>query len=290
MESARVPFMTRNNNRRHTLTDIVLGPCASDVTWTTEALLLEKRYIRLVVCACACFAVSTAGLLFGCYVLAPPTSATSLTAMCTRLACFCIISPSTCDDDASTYLLRSVYILYMGILDCRNNQLSRREVDILWVSDTALAAGNLVASVAFRRARLVALEIRDHVIIDESDLESLPDDGDGLTCCICLHPIAQESAPRVLGCGHVYHRRCLSVWHTRSSSCPLCRSPIDDEDAPDEGVLGAVLAACVPNDWGARTWSLACVFLMFGTLSVVVLCISPPQATYMFEPFDSEPG
>jgi hypothetical protein len=56
-------------------------------------------------------------------------------------------------------------------------------------------------------------------------LERLPilhDSNDN--CCICLLPYANFDPPvRIIQCGHVFHRHCLTTWLEQSSTCPMCR-------------------------------------------------------------------
>ena len=51
------------------------------------------------------------------------------------------------------------------------------------------------------------------------------------TCCICLSDLKQPGEGRqTLGCGHVFHERCITELRRRGSSgrCPLCRATHED--------------------------------------------------------------
>ena len=54
-------------------------------------------------------------------------------------------------------------------------------------------------------------------------------------CTICLEPIKNRNKT-ILGCGHIFHFRCLSEWFCSKSnhdSCPICRQDVNidiDED------------------------------------------------------------
>ncbi|KAE8671054.1 putative clathrin assembly protein [Hibiscus syriacus] len=52
------------------------------------------------------------------------------------------------------------------------------------------------------------------------------------TCAICLDEFNQGQWCRnLVGCGHLFHRRCLDSWLIQVTSCPICRTRVclDDE-------------------------------------------------------------
>ena len=46
-------------------------------------------------------------------------------------------------------------------------------------------------------------------------------------CSICMDPITIEAT---LGCGHVFHHKCIHEWVTHNPSCPMCRAAIAPKD------------------------------------------------------------
>lgn len=46
-------------------------------------------------------------------------------------------------------------------------------------------------------------------------------------CAVCLESM-QKGPIMTLGCGHNFHKRCLTLWcHQNKDSCPLCRTQLD---------------------------------------------------------------
>ncbi|XP_054166521.1 E3 ubiquitin-protein ligase RNF181-like [Oppia nitens] len=65
-------------------------------------------------------------------------------------------------------------------------------------------------------------------------IENLPkvnDFGKDDKCCVCLKEFTVDQTVRV-GCGHRYHRLCITEWLRLNNSCPVCRTefPTDDEE------------------------------------------------------------
>lgn len=54
-----------------------------------------------------------------------------------------------------------------------------------------------------------------------------------LECSICLGQIAPTARVRGLGCGHMFHLKCLADWFLRDSTlelrCPLCRMRLAEQ-------------------------------------------------------------
>lgn len=42
-------------------------------------------------------------------------------------------------------------------------------------------------------------------------------------CPICLSNYSFGSTVTILECGHIYHKECLDLWHTKKKTCPLCQ-------------------------------------------------------------------
>ncbi len=57
---------------------------------------------------------------------------------------------------------------------------------------------------------------------------------DGLSCPICLESFNTENdTPNndsvvLLPCNHHFHKKCITEWFTRSTTCPVCKQNIDD--------------------------------------------------------------
>eukprot|EP00439_Symbiodinium_sp_Y106_P036939 s2003_g4.t1 len=62
-------------------------------------------------------------------------------------------------------------------------------------------------------------------------------DGRETTCCICLGEFEEQELLRELPCDHCFHHSCLEKWLQKSTSCPLCRSSLQQPStttAPDD--------------------------------------------------------
>ncbi|KAL0653247.1 hypothetical protein Bca4012_095938 [Brassica carinata] len=57
-------------------------------------------------------------------------------------------------------------------------------------------------------------------------------------CSVCLSEFEEEDEGRVLPkCGHVFHVDCIDTWFRSTSSCPLCRAPVQPEESVTESGL-----------------------------------------------------
>ena len=50
------------------------------------------------------------------------------------------------------------------------------------------------------------------------------------TCSICLEPLTKDKNITTTACGHIFHAACLLKASRQSSSCPLCRTPLFEEE------------------------------------------------------------
>uniref|UniRef100_A0ACD5XK18 Uncharacterized protein n=1 Tax=Avena sativa TaxID=4498 RepID=A0ACD5XK18_AVESA len=57
----------------------------------------------------------------------------------------------------------------------------------------------------------------------ELDGESLRVTAD---CAICFDGLDGESAVELPSCEHVFHRRCISKWFSKATTCPMCRGDV----------------------------------------------------------------
>ncbi|XBI95714.1 hypothetical protein VPH35_032120 [Triticum aestivum] len=55
-------------------------------------------------------------------------------------------------------------------------------------------------------------------------------DGAGTTddCAICLDGLEGEPAVELPACRHSFHRRCISTWFSKKTTCPMCREDVID--------------------------------------------------------------
>ena len=70
-------------------------------------------------------------------------------------------------------------------------------------------------------------EMRDRLMSDYSDpvstghIHQLPAEEAGLyTCSICLEDLLPSDSVRTLGCGHVFHARCVDYWAAGETAVP----------------------------------------------------------------------
>ncbi|CAN6994064.1 unnamed protein product [Brassica rapa subsp. trilocularis] len=54
-------------------------------------------------------------------------------------------------------------------------------------------------------------------------------------CSVCLSEFEEEDQGRLLPkCGHAFHVDCIDTWFRSSSTCPLCRAPVQPENMSTE--------------------------------------------------------
>ncbi|KFY82649.1 hypothetical protein V500_10407 [Pseudogymnoascus sp. VKM F-4518 (FW-2643)] len=52
---------------------------------------------------------------------------------------------------------------------------------------------------------------------------------DPASCSVCIESFAENENVRILPCSHIYHQRCIDPWLLNlSSTCPLCRKPLQE--------------------------------------------------------------
>lgn len=44
-------------------------------------------------------------------------------------------------------------------------------------------------------------------------------------CSICLSSFDEDKTKKILSCFHVFHSKCLKMWHKESKTCPMCKNP-----------------------------------------------------------------
>lgn len=53
-------------------------------------------------------------------------------------------------------------------------------------------------------------------------------------CIICRDEMTVETAKRLPGCGHIFHKSCLREWLVRQQTCPTCRGDISAMEAREK--------------------------------------------------------
>ena len=48
------------------------------------------------------------------------------------------------------------------------------------------------------------------------------------TCAICLDDITNNDYYQMEKCGHIFHKKCILKWFSKSNTCPCCRSNVDN--------------------------------------------------------------
>ena len=80
-----------------------------------------------------------------------------------------------------------------------------------------------------RNLRVVSLylalrEMRRNVLVDRS-FEAIHT-GPPTPCLVCLEDIAPQDPIKLLPCTHEFHRKCISEWFQRKTTCPTCRGSL----------------------------------------------------------------
>ncbi|CAD2221974.1 E3 ubiquitin-protein ligase synoviolin [Angomonas deanei] len=70
--------------------------------------------------------------------------------------------------------------------------------------------------------RYVVLSWRVDRLPNAAEEDLTPD----VTCTICYEEMKFEEHPKVLPCGHTYHKNCLSRWFEGHATCPYCRADL----------------------------------------------------------------
>ncbi|KAL8456612.1 hypothetical protein ACS0TY_033902 [Phlomoides rotata] len=61
------------------------------------------------------------------------------------------------------------------------------------------------------------------------------DGGGDCECAVCLSVFEQgEQVKKLPKCSHCFHAACIDMWLYSHLDCPLCRSPVEHDDAPTE--------------------------------------------------------
>ncbi|KAL6519807.1 hypothetical protein OROMI_032701 [Orobanche minor] len=112
----------------------------------------------------------------------------------------------------------------------RRRQLERRRVhrrvsrsQIVMYVDSRLSGGDSVADRGLDRAVLNSLPVLLYSPKTEEEEEETP-----LECAVCLSEFEEKEIVRLLPkCGHSFHIECIDMWFRSHSTCPLCRSPVE---------------------------------------------------------------
>ncbi|GAB4319270.1 MAG: hypothetical protein Kow0069_22790 [Promethearchaeota archaeon] len=66
--------------------------------------------------------------------------------------------------------------------------------------------------------------LEQQVRVLESNVAFVAEDGSPATCVVCLKPMKAPQAASFCGQGHPVHAKCLSLWVTRQTKCPVCET------------------------------------------------------------------
>merc|ERR1719436_101167 len=63
-------------------------------------------------------------------------------------------------------------------------------------------------------------------------LENTEHLGEQTKCLICLEEFGDGDEVKTLPCLHIYHQKCVERWLGTDNSCPVCKTPIGQEENP----------------------------------------------------------
>ncbi|XVF66191.1 hypothetical protein PTKIN_Ptkin10aG0015600 [Pterospermum kingtungense] len=76
----------------------------------------------------------------------------------------------------------------------------------------------------------------------------------GLECAVCLSEFEENEAGRVLPkCKHSFHLQCIDMWFHSHSTCPLCRTPVEECIPGSENPGDVVLTINEPSGVESRS-------------------------------------
>ncbi len=75
----------------------------------------------------------------------------------------------------------------------------------------------------------------DAQTISLSGLKMTPNDNTGDNCVICTETLSYVDRIFDIPCGHLFHARCLDEWLVIKSTCPICRTSIDQHGKRNRG-------------------------------------------------------
>ncbi|KAL3626545.1 hypothetical protein CASFOL_030094 [Castilleja foliolosa] len=111
----------------------------------------------------------------------------------------------------------------------RRRQLERRRgqrrvsrSQIVMYIDSRLAGGIAGVDRGLDRAVLNSLPVFLHSVKPEQSPAAT------LECAVCISEFEEKEIVRLLPkCGHSFHIECIDMWFRSHSTCPLCRSPVE---------------------------------------------------------------
>jgi ribosomal protein S3AE len=65
------------------------------------------------------------------------------------------------------------------------------------------------------------------VVVERSTLEESD------SCAVCLSDMKEDDENkivRLVNCKHLFHEQCIRDWLIRDNSCPLCKTPLTEQD------------------------------------------------------------
>ncbi|XWS14108.1 hypothetical protein CRYUN_Cryun36dG0094800 [Craigia yunnanensis] len=104
-----------------------------------------------------------------------------------------------------------------------------------------------------QNANAVSAVTRD---LDSRVLKSLPvftfssktHPDSAIECAVCLSEFEENESGRVLPkCNHSFHLECIDMWFHSQSTCPLCRTPVEESVPASENTGDCVLTINEPS-------------------------------------------
>lgn len=79
--------------------------------------------------------------------------------------------------------------------------------------------------------------------VEEKDLSLLPEFVHGGTegeekeeCAVCITEFVNGQIGRILPiCGHKFHIECVDTWFRKHSTCPICRTDVQEKNVQEKG-------------------------------------------------------
>lgn len=128
------------------------------------------------------------------------------------------------------------YLLHARHRYSRNARRNSRRTQVFYVDQNANAA-----SAATRDARVLKL-----LPVFTFSSKTHPDSA--LECAVCLSEFEENESGCVLPkCNHSFHLECIDMWFHSQSTCPLCRTPVEESVPVSENPGDSVLMINEPS-------------------------------------------
>ncbi|KAF3452853.1 hypothetical protein FNV43_RR03286 [Rhamnella rubrinervis] len=121
--------------------------------------------------------------------------------------------------------ITSLFFLFLGVaaillLCLAGGALHRRRRTQFSNSSIGLSSEDLLNLPQFRYAKRITREAHSE-------------------CVVCLDEYREgQWCRKLVGCNHVFHRRCLDTWLIKVPACPVCRTPVRLSSAENSSLVG----------------------------------------------------